>query len=166
MRATAHHHCGLRVTDIDRAARFYIEAFDGHFLATPFELSGDFAETVMEGPEGVTFKVCMVGFADDSLVELFQFIDPAHPVEVVHPTRGNIIHYGVQVDDVDEALARVEKAGGRRIWPEVSPWGTAKVIYVKDPDENIIEITDASMETIIALTLADFPHADPNRQEA
>src|ERR1700734_3650648 len=115
MRATTHHHCGLRVTDIDRAARFYIEAFDGHFLATPFELSGDFAETVMEGPPGVTFKVCMVGFADGSLVELFEFLDPAHPVEVVHPTRGNIIHYGIQVDDVDEALDRVEKAGGRRI---------------------------------------------------
>jgi catechol 2,3-dioxygenase-like lactoylglutathione lyase family enzyme len=166
MRATTHHHCGLRVTDIDRAARFYIEAFDGHFLATPFELSGDFAETVMEGPPGVTFKVCMVGFADGSLVELFEFVDPAHPVEVVHPTRGNIIHYGIQVDDVDEALARVEQAGGRRIWPEVSPWGTASIIYVKDPDENIIELSDASMETIVELTLASFPHADPKRSEA
>jgi len=165
MRATAHHHCGLRVTDIDRAARFYIEAFDGHFLAKPFELSGDFAETVMEGPAGVKFKVCMVGFADGSPIELFQFLDPVHPVEVVHPTRGNIIHYGIQVDDVEEALARVEQAGGRRIWPGVSPWGTANVIYVKDPDENIIEITDASMETIIELTLADFPHANPNRSE-
>ena len=98
MRATTHHHCGLRVTDIDRAGRFYIEAFDGHFLATPFELSGDFAETVMEGPPGVTFKVCMVGFADGSVIEMFEFVDPVHPVEVVHPTRGNIIHYGVQVD--------------------------------------------------------------------
>ena len=27
-------------------------------------------------------------------------VDPVHPVEVVHPTRGNIIHYGIQVDDV------------------------------------------------------------------
>jgi hypothetical protein len=60
----------------------------------------------------------------------------------------------------------VEQAGGRRIWPEVSSWGTAQLIYVKDPDENIIEITDASMETIVELTLASFPHADPKRSEA
>ena len=59
MKATAHHHCGLRVIDIDRAARFYIDAFDGHFLAMPFPLEGDFAETVMEGPGGVAFKVCV-----------------------------------------------------------------------------------------------------------
>jgi catechol 2,3-dioxygenase-like lactoylglutathione lyase family enzyme len=166
MKASAHHHCGLRVTDIDRAARFYIDVFDGHFLATPFEMSGEFAETVMEGPPGVAFKVCMVGFADGSLIEMFEFLDPVHPPEVVHPTRGNIIHFGIQVDDTDEALARVEQAGGRRIWPEVSPWGTARLIYVKDPDENIIEITDKSMATIVELTLADFPHADPKRSEA
>lgn len=165
MPTSAHHHCGLRVRDVDRAARFYIDAFDGHFLTLPFELGGDFAETVMEGPPGVTFKVCMVGFAA-GCVELFEFVQPVHPIDAVHPTRGNIIHFGIQVDDVAATLQRVEAAGGRRIWPQVSPWGTAEVIYVKDLDENIIEIIDASMETIVSLTLADFPHAAPSRQEA
>jgi catechol 2,3-dioxygenase-like lactoylglutathione lyase family enzyme len=165
MRATAHHHCGLRVADIDRAAQFYIDAFDGRFLAEPFQLEGDFAETVMEGPPGVAFKVCMVGFAE-GCVELFQFTDPVHPIEPVHPTRGSIIHFGIQVDDVTEALTHIEAAGGRRIWPAVSPWGTANVIYVKDPDENVIEVIDAPMEKIVELTLADFPQADPHRQEA
>ncbi len=165
MKATAHHHCGLRVVDIDRAARFYIDAFDGHFLAMPFQLEGDFAETVMEGPPGVAFKVCMIGLAE-GCVELFQFVDPVHAIEPVHPSRGNIIHFGIQVDDVAEALARIEAAGGRRIWPAVSPWGTANVIYVKDPDENVIEVIDAPMRSIVELTLADFPQADPNRQEA
>jgi catechol 2,3-dioxygenase-like lactoylglutathione lyase family enzyme len=165
MRASAHHHSGLRVSDIDRAAQFYIDAFDGHFMAKPFTLQGDFAEVVMDGPPGVSFRVCMVGF-DQGCVELFEFTEPVHPIDPVHPTRGNIIHMGIQVDDVDEALRKVEAAGGKRLWPEVSPWGSAKVVYVLDPDQNILEVISASMEEIVELTLADFPEADPNRQEA
>ena len=165
MQASAHHHPGLRVSDIDRAARFYIDAFDGHFMAKPFTLAGDFAEVVMDGPPGVSFRVCMIGF-DTGCVELFEFIEPVHPIDPVHPTRGNIIHFGIQVDDVDEALRRVEAAGGRRLWPDINPWGTAKVVYVTDPDQNIVEITDASMEEIVQLTLAAFPEADPAYEEA
>jgi catechol 2,3-dioxygenase-like lactoylglutathione lyase family enzyme len=165
MRATAHHHAGLRVSDIERAAQFYIDAFDGHFLAKPFTLQGEFAEVVMDGPPGVSFRVSMVGFAE-GCVELFEFTAPVHPIDPVHPTKGNIIHFGIQVDDVAEALRRVEAAGGKRLWPDVSPWGSANVVYVLDPDQNIIEVIDAPMEKIIELTLADFPEADPNRQEA
>jgi catechol 2,3-dioxygenase-like lactoylglutathione lyase family enzyme len=165
MTASAHHHTGLRVTDLERGAQFYIDAFDGHWMARPFTLSGEFAEVVMQGPPGVSFRVCMVGLAH-GCIELFEFVDPVHPIEAAHPTRGNIIHYGIQVDDVAEALHRVEAAGGRRIWPDINPWGSAHVVYVKDPDENIIEIIDASMEEIVKLTLEAFPEADPTGKEA
>jgi catechol 2,3-dioxygenase-like lactoylglutathione lyase family enzyme len=165
MRASTHHHIGLRVRDIERAAQFYIDAFNGHWMARPFTLEGEFAEVVMEGPPGVSFRVCMVGL-DEGSVELFEFVEPVHPIEPVHPTRGNIIHFGIQVDDVAEALRRVEAAGGQRIWPDISPWGTANVIYVIDLDRNIIEVIDASMEEIVRLTLADFPEANPIPQEA
>jgi len=163
MQASAHHHIGLRVSDIERAAQFYIDAFDGHYMARPFTLQGDFAEVVMDGPPGVSFKVCMVGLAT-GCVELFEFVEPVHPIDPVHPTRGNIIHFGIQVDDVAGALERVEAAGGKRLWPDVSPWGSANVVYVTDPDQNIIEIIDASMDKIVQLTLADFPEADPHKE--
>jgi catechol 2,3-dioxygenase-like lactoylglutathione lyase family enzyme len=165
MRASTHHHIGLRVRDIERAAQFYIDAFNGHWMARPFTLAGEFAEVVMEGPPGVSFRVCMVGL-DEGSVELFEFVEPVHPIDPVHPTRGNIIHFGIQVDDVAEALQRVEAAGGQRIWPDISPWGTANVIYVVDLDRNIIEVIDASMEEIVRLTLVDFPEANPIPQEA
>jgi catechol 2,3-dioxygenase-like lactoylglutathione lyase family enzyme len=153
------------VSDIERAAHFYLEAFDGHWMVKPFAIAGDFAEVVMDGPPGVSFRVCMIGFAA-GCVELFEFVEPVYPIEPVHPTRGNIIHFGIQVDDVEEALRRVEAAGGRRLWPDINPWGTAKVVYVTDPDQNIVEITDASMEEIVQLTLAAFPEADPAYEEA
>jgi catechol 2,3-dioxygenase-like lactoylglutathione lyase family enzyme len=162
---TTHHHVGLRVTDIERSARFYIEAFDARYKALPFTIEGDFAEVVMDGPPGVSFTVCMIEF-DEGTIELFEFNEPAHPAEPVHATRGNIIHFGIQVDDVPGALAKVEAAGGKRLWPDVNPWGTAKVVYVLDPDGNVLELIDASMDEIVELTFESFPHANPANEEA
>jgi catechol 2,3-dioxygenase-like lactoylglutathione lyase family enzyme len=162
MRTSAHHHPGIRVTNLDRSARFYLDVFDGRRLTLPFVMEGEFPEVVMGGPPGVRFKVCHIGF-EHGCVELFEFLEPAHPVEVVHPSQGNIIHFGFQVDDVAEALRRVEANGGRRLWPEIHPWGTANVIYVADPDENILELTDASLERIVEMTIEAIPEADPAR---
>lgn len=161
MRANAHHHPALRVSDLERAAQFYLEAFDGHWVTRPFVLQGDFAEMVFGGPEGLAYRVCHVGF-DEGCVELFEFVEPVVPIEDIHPTRGNLLHFGVQVDDVPSALARVEAAGGRRIWPEVAIWGDASVIYVKDLDENVIELTDRSVGRIAELTIQQFPEAAPD----
>jgi catechol 2,3-dioxygenase-like lactoylglutathione lyase family enzyme len=102
----------------------------------------------------------MIGF-DDGVIELFEFVEPVHPMDPVHPTRGNLLHIGIQVDDVRAALERVEAAGGKRLWPDLNAWGTANIIYVTDPDGNILELTDASMQTIAKLTLESFPEADP-----
>ena len=148
MKTSAFHHPGLRVTDIDRSARFYLDAFDGHWLTKPFVLEGEFPEVVMGGPPGVRFKVCHIGF-DEGAVELFEFLEPAHPIE-----------------DVADALERVEALGGRRLWPDINPWGDANVIYVADPDENIVELTDAPLERIVELTIAAIPEADPDGDRA
>ena len=89
MRANAHHHPALRVSDLERAAQFYLEAFDGHWVTRPFVLQGDFAEMVFGGPEGLAYRVCHVGF-DEGCVELFEFVEPVVPIEDIHPTRGNL----------------------------------------------------------------------------
>ena len=41
----------------------------------------------------------------------------------------------------------------------------ANVIYVLDPDQNILELIDHTMEEIVALTLVDHPESDPNYKE-
>lgn len=164
MPVSAHHHPGLRVADAERSAEFYVDAFDGHHLVHPFTIDGDFAEIVMDGPPNVAFKVAMVGF-DDGAIELFEFVEPVAPIEPVHPTRGNIIHFGMQVDDVAASLVKIEAAGGRRIWPAINPWGSASVIYVTDLDENIIELIDIPMSEIVRITLEAYPDADPARRQ-
>jgi catechol 2,3-dioxygenase-like lactoylglutathione lyase family enzyme len=164
--SNVNHHVGLRVTDIERSARFYLDAFpDAKYKALPFTIEGDFAEVVFDGPPGVSFQCCMIDFGEGT-IELFEFNEPAHPSEPVHATRGNLLHFGIQVDDVADALERVEAAGGTRLWPGVNPWGTAKVVYVLDPDGNVLELIDASMDEIAALTFENFPDANPANQEA
>ena len=87
MRANAHHHPALRVSDLERAAQFYLDAFDGHWVTRPFVLQGPFAEMVFGGPRGAAYAVCHVGFDEGSCVELFEFLEPvvADPGHPPHP---------------------------------------------------------------------------------
>ena len=160
MPASAHHHPALRVSDLERSALFYIDAFEGHWVTRPFTLEGDFAEMVFGGPPGTRYAVSHVGF-DEGCVELFEFLEPVVPIREIDPWEGNLLHFGILVDDVPAALARVETAGGRRIWPEIAQWGDASVIYVLDLDQNIIELTDRSVARIAELTIEQFPEASP-----
>jgi predicted enzyme related to lactoylglutathione lyase len=164
MRARAHHHPALRVSDIDRAARFYLEVFDGRRLTSPFEVGGAFAEMLMEGPPGVRFRVRHIGF-DDGIVELFEFLEPALAAGRVHPTEGNLMHFGIRVPDVAEAVARVVRAGGRALFPP-TPFGDALVSYCADPDGNVIELTDASIAEIVDTLVRTIPDAHPDRARA
>jgi len=160
--ANAHHHVALRVADIERAAGFYITVFGGRWLTKPFVIEGRFAETIYGRP-GVRVKVCHVGF-DEGTVELFQFIEPASATGSYDPTRANLMHYAIQVEDVDAAVERVEAAGGRALFP-VTPWGDARVVYCEDLDGNIVELSDRDLRHIVKLTLDAFPDAAPDAAE-
>lgn len=159
------HHVGLRVADIDRGVRFYQEAFGAKLLTLPYTIEPDFAEVVMDGPPGVSFQVCTLVFDDGGAIELFQFANPSAPMDPVHATKGNIIHFGLLVDDVPASLAKVEEAGGKRLWPDINNW-TAQVIYVLDPDGNVLELADATIAELADLTFEAFPHARPQEQTA
>ena len=158
--AASAHHVALRVSDIDRAARFYIDALDARMAVLPFATEGVLAETIMHGPPGVSFITCMLRLADGHL-ELFQFTAPATPMEPLHASRGNLLHFAVRVDDVGATIARIESSGGRRLWPEIEPWGTAQTMYAADQDGNVIELTNTSMDEIVALTHRMFPQTVP-----
>ena len=68
----------------------------------------------------------------------------------------------VHVEDTDATLARVEAAGGKRIWPEVDRFGRARVIYVQDPDGNVVELLDKPPADIAGALLRWFPEATPS----
>jgi catechol 2,3-dioxygenase-like lactoylglutathione lyase family enzyme len=166
MKVSANHHPGIRVSDIDRSAQFYIDALAGHWQTRPWLMEGPDAEQVMGGLSGVRFKVCHIGF-DEGTIELFQFLDPVHDVPELHPAQHGIIHFAFQVDDVPEALRRVEDNGGKRYWPEVRDMALGfQVIYVTDPDGHVLELIDVSILDLVQRLAASDPAIDPSRNPA
>jgi catechol 2,3-dioxygenase-like lactoylglutathione lyase family enzyme len=146
----------LRVADIERSAAFYAEVLEAERLISAFVREGPAAEEIVGGPAGVRFRTCHLGLGEVTL-ELVEFTSPRVPAEPLHPSRGNLVHFGVYVPDFDRALARVRPAGGRLLWQHVrSILGTdRRVMFIADPDENVVELLDADVsETVEALRAA------------
>lgn len=158
MKVSANHHPGFRVASIERAARFYIDALGGHWQTSPMLYEGPDAEEIMGGVPGTRFKVCHIGF-DEGVIELFEFLAPVAETGPIRDHENKIMHFAFQVDDVDEALERIERAGGKRYWPQVKDMGLGfKVVYVTDPDGNVLEIVDIGPQELVRRLIA----ADPN----
>ena len=123
-------HIAIRVSDIDRAARFYVGLFGGTYLTRPFSLSGPELEPLFGGHEGLEVKVCLLAF-DHGNMELFEFVHPREPMGELDQTRANLVHWCIQVDDVHETLARVWSSSpiGSRGWTNskssMLPWSNA-----------------------------------------
>ena len=65
---------------------------------------------------------------------------------------------GFQVDDVEYVASKVEAEGGRLLH-EVTSWGNYKLVFVADPDGNVIELADASIRELVRSTIVSFPEA-------
>ncbi|MEV5848561.1 VOC family protein [Streptomyces sp. NPDC051985] len=155
------HHVGLRVTDLDRSTAFY-QALGGEILTAPFELSGRGAALAMTAPPSTRIRIALLGFRDGGGVELFDFGAGDQPSWLAGslPSRdARLPHVGIQVDDVDDALERAERAGGARLWPRPSFWGTVRVVYLRDPDGNVVELLDGPLTEVAAA--ADRSRAAP-----
>jgi catechol 2,3-dioxygenase-like lactoylglutathione lyase family enzyme len=150
-------HTAIRVSDIERATSFYVDAFGAEILTNPFILEGAFAEAMMGGPVGIRFKMrhlqCTGG-----VIELFEFLEPVHPTQPQHATVSTILHIGMRVSDVDAVAARVERAGGTLIIP-VTQWGEWKLTFCTDLDGNVLEIADGSIQELVRATAESFPEA-------
>ncbi len=149
MPVNVNHHIGLRVADIERSARFYADAFGARMTTQPMAYGPPDASDILGGPPELTFRVCHIGF-DEGTIELFEFGEPYRETAPLPVTGGGIIHYALQVDDVEDALERVERAGGKRMWPALREVGaTGKVIYATDPDGHVLELIDLSVGDLV-----------------
>ena len=149
MPTSVNHHLGLRVSDLERSAQFYIDAFGAGLRTQPMSYGPPDAGEILDGPADLSFRVCHVGF-DEGTIELFELSEPYRATEPIPATQGGIIHYALQVDDVDAALERVERAGGKRLWKEcreIAP--DTKVVYATDPDGHVLELIGLSIDGLV-----------------
>jgi glyoxylase I family protein len=155
------HHVAVRVSDIERATRFYVEGLDGRVRTLPHPHEGAFASIVMGGTPDARFKVNHIDIPA-GCVELFEFLEPVKPTGTFSPPDAAQLHFAIEVEDVAAALAQVEAAGGRRYWPEIADIGGGhSAIYVTDPDGNVIELIDVSPDDLIAHLIESEPEMAP-----
>jgi catechol 2,3-dioxygenase-like lactoylglutathione lyase family enzyme len=156
MRFTNNHLC-LRVSDLERSVRFYVEALGARQLTALIPLEGRSAElNFLE--MGVETRYAFVGF-DDMYFELVEFIVPRVPTGPRSPTVDGFMHYCFTVDDVPAALTRIEECGGGR-WPKESSAHTHAeyaVHYAYDPDGNTIQLINIEPEDIIKNIADRYP---------
>lgn len=145
------HHVGLHVADVERAGAFYEHALGATWLVKPCAFEGDGARLSMN-VDKVRLAMLKLG---DGAVELFELPEPPQP------SQSRLPHLAVTVENTDAALERVEAHGGTRLWPQVDRFGIARVIYVSDPDGNVVELLDQPPETIAESLNRWFPESRP-----
>ncbi|QKG91921.1 VOC family protein [Halorubrum salinarum] len=135
------HHVGVTVADLDRAVEFYAETFDLDVVAE-FAVGGDaFAEAVAVEGAAAAFAHLDAG---DAIVELVEYdpADEAAPGDAPDLNRPGATHLGLTVDDVEAFHAGLADGVETLSPPRTTESGTT-VLFVRDPEGNLIEVLDA-----------------------
>lgn len=136
-------HIALSVANLERSIDFYREHFGMEKMIEPFPFEGEWYERIMavNDPQG---RMTMIG-RNGLALELFEFHnpdqgeqDPDRPV-----SKRGITHFGIEVDDIDEAYARMLAAGVRFHCPVQTFGTTTKAFYARDPDGNVFELVES-----------------------
>jgi catechol 2,3-dioxygenase-like lactoylglutathione lyase family enzyme len=136
-------HVAISVADLERSIDFYCTHFGMEKMIEPFPFEGQWYADIMglDDPQG---RMVMIG-KNGMALELFEFHNPdqgeqdaSRPV-----SKRGITHFGVEVDDIDEAYARMLAAGVRFHCPVLTFGTTTKAFYARDPDGNVFELVES-----------------------
>ena len=148
MTAPTAHHVGVTVADLDRAVAFYAETFDLDVVAE-FSVGGDaFAEAV--GGDAFAEAVAVDGAAaefahldaGDAVIELVAYEPAGEPGADPVLNRPGAAHLGLSVDDVEAFYEDLADDVETLSPPRTTASGTT-VLFVRDPEGNLIEVLDA-----------------------
>lgn len=134
------HHAAIVVPDLDRAVRFY-SALAGYekIRESRWDRTSVFNQII--GMTGSSARFCMLegpyGFLE--LFEYEQLQSTADPFSLNAGDYG-IRHLCFQVEDVEEALARVVELGGSKMNEPVTNELGITCVYCRDPFGNLLEL--------------------------
>jgi catechol 2,3-dioxygenase-like lactoylglutathione lyase family enzyme len=158
--SASHHHSALLVADVERSLAFYTGAFGAEILTRPFTVESPEVATALGGPPGMSLEMAMIRIPPVQMIELIHPSGEDLP-DWMHHEPGLVPHHCFQVENVTTTLAEAERLGGTRIWDEVANRGGAEMIYIRDPDANVIELVDAPVASMVNAVLEAFPDARP-----
>ncbi len=139
------HHVGLVVPDLDAAITFYGALLGMEVIERDRWRAPDLAVDQAVGLTGSSADGVMMR-GSGSFLELWRYYEPSQvgddPAEQGAHELG-LRHLAIEVadvDDVDEALARLVELGGSRMGDPIRAEGGAAVVYCRDPFGTIIEL--------------------------
>jgi len=137
-------HPAIVVRDLDRAARFYCEAFGFRRQCSDFESWHDNpAIDAAIGCEGSVVNGCMLA-GHNCYLELFEFAAPQQngpAPSKLGPHEPGIRHLAFYVDDVSAEFARVISLGASPLGVP-QPEAGITAVYIRDPEGNVIELAE------------------------
>ena len=153
------HHVALRVSDLEAAIRFWTDGVGGTLATPPTRRSGGYFDLIFE--PGCSVTNCYILFESGGL-ELFEFDQPDLPLPTSRQAGDAIMHFGVTVSDVPEALARVEAQGGRARAPVqhmMNRPDAPRFVYCESPDGHVFELLETDNRGVVELTLKTLAEA-------
>jgi len=131
-------HFGILVEDLERSARFYVEAL-GFELATERTRASDVGQLV--GLPGADAETLFVSHPSGGRIELHRFTGYDVVGERARPanTRG-LSHLCFVVDDLVAVGARIRQHGGEVIEQSAVAKDYGKLVFCRDPDGVRIEL--------------------------
>jgi len=139
-------HTNIVARDWKKLARFYEEVFDCVFVPPERDHHGPHTDalTGISGARARGGHFRLPGYGDGGpTLEIFQYDQPAAgDAPVIN--RPGLAHLAFEVDDVAAARQAVLGAGGRAygetITVPIPKAGTITVVYMTDPEGNIVEL--------------------------
>ena|SRR5690349_15606172 len=146
MTVTGIDHAGLTVADLGRALAFY-EGLLGLPVAGISREEGEFANIV--GHVGARARIADLQLPSGAILELLEYEVPDDaPVTASH-TQAGTAHLALGVTDLRGLHARLAAAGvdivssdGPVTISGGGDWDGVTVLYVRDPDRNVIELIE------------------------
>jgi len=137
-------HTNIIARDWRKVARFYEDVFGCVLVPPERDLSGEWLDRgtgiAKAHVRGVHLR--LPGHGDSGpTIEIFSYDDvvaQSHPLA----NRTGYGHVAFLVDDVAAAMAEVVKHGGKsgEIVAHETPAGSLEFVYVRDPEDNLIEL--------------------------
>jgi catechol 2,3-dioxygenase-like lactoylglutathione lyase family enzyme len=125
------HHVHIFASDIDKSIKFYQEFFGGKVIL----------DAVLAGERNVFMKI--------GKGRLHLYDQPPK-----NPLRGNIHHFGIQTDHIEEVVGNL-KLKGIALRKEITDLGFWKYTMVPAPDEILIELFQVD-KTKLPLQVVDY----------
>lgn len=136
-------HVGISVSNLDRAIKFYCDAFGMETAAQisfDSQTEGGRYERIL-GLKDVAGRVALLR-ADNMQVELFEFSHPTpRPADLNRPVSDHgISHFCIEVTDIEGHCERLRAAGATFHCPPLTFFGRSMATYARDPEGNVLEL--------------------------